>query len=828
MMKPSRPVDQAPTVPQVKEALQGWRATAIAAAAAAALCWPAQSAFALSLGRITVLSALGEPLVAEVELLEVTAAEANSLQASIAAPAAFRAAGLEYNTALQGVRITQQRQANGRPVLRLTSDRPATSPFIDVILQATWASGRTVRDYTLLLDPPTQQRNAPVATTPAQIAPQVTPSPLVEPPAPAPAPAAAPRPQPVTPPASPPAASSAAPAPARAPTPAARPPAPAAASGNPDRVTVRPGDTASRIASAGKPAQISLDQMLVAMLRSNPEAFIQGNVNRLKAGSVLDMPTASQAASVSAPEASRMITAQSRDFNAFRTRLATSTPAAQTSAADRSASGRVQAQVDEKRAGATAADKLTLSKGGLKANATEERIASEKATAQADERVAELSRNIGDLNRLGVTAPASAPSARPAAEAALPAASAGTEASTPAVKPAAPASAAPPAPAPAPAPATPVAPAVQPTESADWLSSLLANPLVPGAAAALIALLAGLGIYRARQRRKAADPFHADHAQPDSFFGTSGGQQVDTAEESQAGLPAADNPMTAASPLSISAEVDPIAEADVYLAYGRDLQAEEILKDALRVTPERLALHVKLAEIYAKRRDDAAFAKTAAQARELTQGKGPEWDKISALGRDLAPADPRWSETLPFTGATAATAAMAGAALASAPADAPAPAAAVAQLPPMDFDLNLGSEPEVETAPAAAPAVQTASGAAQIDTLDFDLDLGPLETPPAADPATPARSDDALAAAAPTFDLGSLNLDLGDAAEAAPAAQPAAEATLEDPLATKLALAEEFHAIGDADGARALAEEVLAEASGPLKAQAQRFLAELS
>ncbi|WP_040435217.1 FimV/HubP family polar landmark protein, partial [Melaminivora alkalimesophila] len=109
-------------------------------------------------------------------------------------------------------------------------------------------------------------------------------------------------------------------------------------------VTVRPGDTAGRIASAHRPAGVSLDQMLVAMMRANPEAFIQGNVNRLRAGAVLQMPSQADAQATPAPEARRIVAAQSRDFNEFRRRLAGAAPTAQVAAADRSASGSVQAE----------------------------------------------------------------------------------------------------------------------------------------------------------------------------------------------------------------------------------------------------------------------------------------------------------------------------------------------------------------------------------------------------------------------------------------------------------------------------------------------------
>src|SRR5690606_17213825 len=127
----------------------------------------------------------------------------------------------------------------------------------------------------------------------------------------------------------------------------------------PNKVTVRRGDTAGEIARELKPAQVSLDQMLVALLRANADAFINGNLNLIKAGAVLTVPTDEQVAAISEAQASRTVIAQSRDFNAFRSKLASNAPQQQVAAADRTASGAVQAQVEDKRASATAPDKLT-------------------------------------------------------------------------------------------------------------------------------------------------------------------------------------------------------------------------------------------------------------------------------------------------------------------------------------------------------------------------------------------------------------------------------------------------------------------------------------
>ena len=91
------------------------------------------------------------------------------------------------------------------------------------------------------------------------------------------------------------------------------------------------------------------------------------------------------------------------------------------------------------------------------------------------------------------------------------------------------------------------------------------------------------------------------------------------------------------SQLDAIGDVDPVAEADVYLAYGRDLQAEEILKEAMRSNPERLAIRTKLLEVYAKRRDIKGFELLATQLFALTRGEGDDWAKAQELGSQIDP-----------------------------------------------------------------------------------------------------------------------------------------------------------------------------------------------
>lgn len=900
---------------------QRWRKTAVASLVGALFAMSASGAFALALGRVTVQSALGEPLRAEIDVPELNADEAATLRTTVASPEAFKAAGLEYNAALSGAQLSLQRRSDGRAFIRLVSDRPVSEPFVDLILEASWATGRVVRDYTMLLDPPSLRTAQPA---PAVVAPQVVAAPSVAQPPPLPAAARAP--------------ALARRALAEAPARAAKP-----ASDGSKQVTVRVGDTASRIAAATKPAQVSLDQMLVALLRANPDAFASENLNRLKAGAVLTIPSEEQARATAPAEASSTVIAQSRDFNDFRGKLAANAPAVPVVAADRQAGGAVQAKVDDKKPAASTPDKLTLSKGTAQSKAAEEKVAKEQSAKDAAKRAAELAKNIKDLGSIGtasVTAATVTPAAAPAAPAAPVVPAVVTVAAAPPVAPpSAPVVAAAPVAAPsaaaAPVVAAPVAPpkpAVAPatpgvsTKTASepgFIDGLIESPLVLAAGAALVALLAGLGIYRSRQRTKTADvdsAFLESRLQPDSFFGASGGQKVDTNDGAATGSSMVYSP----SQLDAADDVDPVAEADVYLAYGRDLQAEEILKEALRTHAGRIAVHQKLLDIYAKRRDAKSFEVMAVEAFKLAGAQSPEWARICEQGLTIDPANPLYQpggqpsmSTQPIQ-AAAVAAAVATVAMASSGATqkidravGPAPVSASMDLDldldfslddvsspstiidaqptrieptialiavpsapaPLDMDFGLSTEalnkpgarhaspapvelalpvltmPDSEktmslspsevddfrqqaevsfgsTDPAPLQGVSTAppSGFAPVDAPLPDVSFGATVPNTLTASQAPLNQPDAPDSGMLEFDLGTLSLEL-DAPPAGSATSASSEA--DDPLATKLALAEEFVSIGDDDGARALIEEVIAEASGELKAKAQRALSSL-
>jgi pilus assembly protein FimV len=832
------------------------------------------AAHAAGLGRLTVQSALGEPLRAEVEITSLQSGEENSLSARLGSPEAFKAAGIEYSPTLTSIRVAMDRR-DGKPILRLTSLRAIDDPFLDVIIELQWSTGRLVREYTFLLDPP-QYRDRPAAVAPAP-----SPAQQVAKPTPVPQPAA-PEARPL------------------APRPGAAAPRAATTTGN--TYEVKKGDTLGKIARDTAPEGVTMQQMLVALYRANQGAFIQNNMNLVRAGRILQIPDRDAVAGVSGADAGSVIRQHNAAWSDYRAKLGgavAATPA--TSAPGRQASGRISPKPEAPATGSQR-DQLKLSKadpakpGAARAAREDDKTSSDRALKEAQSRVTDLEKNVSDLQKLvemknkqlaqleqqakpaaaasakdapkpaaeaPKPAPAPAPVAaapKPAAEAPKPAAEApkpAPEAPKPAAEAPKPAAAAPKAaeapkaPAPAAAKPKPKPPAPEPS----LVDEFLGNPAALGGLGGVVLLLAGYGTYAWRKKKAtqsrfqdsvlAADaPAPAPPPAPDAHV-------VETAAAVSAAVAATQ--ATASAPAAEHDDVDPIAEADVYLAYGRDAQAEEILNEALNKHPDRVPVHAKLLEIFAHRHDAKAFEKTAKAIQDLTHGSGPEWEKACALGRTVDPENTLYGGT----GAAATTAAPV------------APAAA----PSVDFDLGGGATAEAQP---AAPAVDfdigaatTVGGGAQPFKAGDTMILQPGEVPPTAPPAAEAKIEsldfdiNALGpvtqsqpqpapAAAPHQDAGAsldfdLDLDLGTAKPAAaPAAAPVDITTISldlgkpgsgsagdsaDPrwqeVATKLDLAKAYQGMGDKDGARELLNEVIAQGDAAQQNEAKQMLAGL-
>jgi len=731
---------------------------------------------AAGLGKITVLSALGQPLRAEIELTSVSSEEANGLVAKLANPDAFRAANIDFNPALLSLRFAVE-QRSGRQIVRITSSQPMNEPFVDMLLELSWNSGRLVREYTFLLDP------AELRTTQsAQVAPAAGASAAATAAAARQRAAQAPQQGAVP-------ASNATPAPASGARADGRPDRPArsvaADAPAPQTLTeyrTKRGDTLGRIAAQTKPVDVSLDMMLVALYRANPDAFLGNNMNRLKSGQILSIPDSDALRGTGAGAARGVVVAHAADFNAYRNKLAgqvASSAPARESEASQSAAGKITAQVQERPTAANeSADKLRLSKAapgaaaGKAGGGVEDTIAREKEVAEATARVKELERNVSDLQNLAaIKSKAAADAAAKAAESAAPVPAPAPAAETPAAPVAAPV-----APTPQPIVKKPAPPAAAPAAEPSLFETLMDNITLIGAGLA-IALLALFAVARRRKKSTVADPGPSSllgaASQPaHSMYDEAGGQSVDT---NNSVFNSSFSP--SASQLDTN-EVDPVAEADVYIAYGRDAQAEEILKEALRTNPERLPVRMKLLEIYAARKDLRSFETQAGELYSMTRGEGEEWQQAAAMGLLIDPSNPLYGSgeqplNLGTAGAVAGVAAAAAAGAAVSQSElaqqlAASFASSGAQPDSAHFDLHALESEDLTALPQAGAASLTDDNA-----LDFDLgglDFEPISAAPAPEVtyATPETAAAFEATAVPDMDF--------HAGDAPAPAQPAAQA----------------------------------------------------
>lgn len=841
-------------------------------------------AHAAGFGPLRVQSNLGQPLQAEIDITGVTADEAQNLAVRLASPDAYRAAGLTYHPIVSNLRVQLERRAPGSYVAYVRSAQPVNEPFVDILVDMSWASGRVSRAYTFLLDPAGSKAPTPAVTSSA-VAPGVL-APVLPDNTRRTAPAAAAQPVSQPP----------APRPAR-PVASARQAATAGGS-----YTVQRGDSLYGIAADAAQTQdaVSLDQMLLSLYRSNPSAFIGGNINRLKAGAVLKIPSTTQAREVPASTARREVIAHTQGFGSYRDRLASSPTQSADSETARQRSGRVTARVQDQAApAASARDELTLSRAerdgrNSLAAVNEELIAKDRALKEAQERLAQLEKNLADLQRLvtlkngeaspgtagaaaqrGATPADTAPLAVPATPAATGAAS--TVAAAPSVQAAtdpavasetlagtAPASgAAAPGPVAAsspvavPAPAVAPVPAPQPAEPG-FFAGLMNNPMMLAAIAALLALV-GAFVWLRRRRAEGADDQGGFEdsllsqestvmAGANSLFGAPGGQSVDTSQHSVFG-----SDFRLASTTPDANEVDPVAEADVYIAYGRDIQAEEILREALERQPERQAVRLKLLEIYANRQDVAGFNAQAEVMHAQTKGIGPEWAQAAALGQKLEPGNPLYAAASAAGGVlTGAAAGAAGGAIGASDTDfdddtsmrmddawLTADPALEGHSKPLvlgDLELPLDAFPPTQLgnthslsmgddSPGGLPPVRLDGGdvtlPAAVDTRALEIDLSGISLDLSDDlPAstTTRASDEVLPGNAVRMteeSLGPLTLPSDGGAEGA------------QELHIKFDLAKAYVEIGDKDGARELLQEVIGHADGALRAEAEALLAQL-
>ncbi|MDO5057285.1 MAG: FimV/HubP family polar landmark protein [Lautropia sp.] len=956
---------------------RGQTAAAVAVALAIMSGVGVSSAEAAGLGRLTVQSALGQPLRAEVEVTAVAPDEADSLTARLASPDAFRQAGLQYKEALAGVKMAVEKR-DGRYVVKLSSNRPINEPFVDLMLELSWGSGNFTREYTFLLDPPVQRnasqqsRSAAAPVAGAAVgggaaAPQANGAVRTIDPATGRLVSQDRNNQSARQPA--------------APAPAAE--ASAQGGQQPGTVVVGKGETLGVIAARVRPASATLEQTIVAIYRNNPAAFIQNNPHLIRQGRTLNIPSEGEIAAIDSNEAGRQLRLAARDFRSYKERLAAGVVDLGTGGGSTTASGTVTAPADEGRgADAQKTDRLELSRSDVTtdgqgravgARDAEAQVAREAALKEANSRIAELEKNVGALKSMlelkdkslaelqkqldkaraagaavsGSVAPAATAAAEKAAAEKLAAEQAAVEklnaqkaaaeqaaaaekaalekvqaekqaaenaarkaeaeakaaadkaaadqlaaARTDAEKAAADtaravadkaeavkdeaAQAADDAkvaaekaaadakaevakvtdnkPMPAPASVNEV------EEQGNVLDNITQNPLLlPGLGA--FAVVAGLGYWMLRRRRREEDAFSdslgADEFTANSLFGTTGGQSVDT-------MTGGTSTQITTISESTPTEVDPIAEAEVYIAYGRETQAEEILREALKRQPERQAIRLKLLEIYAGRKDTVAFGQMAREMHEMTGGLNEEWPRVVAMGASLDPENPLYGEAQsteaqahqaqgPGDQGVAAGMAAAGmvavaaaglsqeeAPAAQAPEQTDAPAAAEDN----SIDFGAGIEQSLAsldqpTTEAAAPQTFQATRSGPLSAMpgvelpSLDLD-SPLEMENGPDTLTDLNVDTTITESlsmtdepAGNADLEAIGLDLSPSTISGPVTMSGAASSQWQEMASKLDLASAYTEIGDKDGARELLEEVLNGGDATQQQRARELLADL-
>ncbi|HEY0939569.1 MAG TPA: FimV/HubP family polar landmark protein [Steroidobacter sp.] len=608
--------------------------------------------YALGLGEIRLNSALNQPFDAEIELLSPTPEELGSLKVTLASQDVFSRYGIDRPQYLTNFDFAVSRSRDGKATIKVTSNRSVTEPYVTLLVEASWARGRLVREYTVLLDPPvfmpSQETPAPVTTpqsaTTAEGRIERAPAP-----APVPAPAATPRPTPVP-----------EPAPTQARSEQPEDQQIIAAPGT--EYIVQRNDTLSKIAAATNPGPRRVNnQTMIALFRANPQAFSGNNINRLRAGSVLRIPELSEIEAISTDEASAEVARQTAEWaggmvadtapTSDRLRLVTpqETPTPPTPAP-------VQQQAAQPSQSAPAPAASTSQDRRLEVESS--------SLAQAQQNVDSTpAQPVGETLPTEAQAPIEQTPSEPVAAAEEPVA-------------------AEPAPQERPTPATPP-PAPEPTlmerlNEYWWLVIALGLAVVIGAMAVFI-----------RRRRESEEDalddlstlnFEPPSARPARALAPSskGGRAdaflvegeddaglvktnldedldfeptarrepaqpsgFDAGVAAAAAAPAvdhgADDTLSSESAVRFDQQ-DALAEADFHMAYGLYDQAADLVKIAIDREPGRRDLKLKLLEIYFVWGNKDLFLDTARDLYE-TRDDAPqgEWDKVLIMGKQIAP-----------------------------------------------------------------------------------------------------------------------------------------------------------------------------------------------
>lgn len=787
------------------------RKLVLAIAAASALS--SGMAQALGLGELTLKSTLNQPLLAEIELLDVKDLTAAQVVPSLAPAQDFSNEGVPRPAFLEDLRFTPVINADGKSVLRVTSSQPLSEPFVKFLVQVMWPNGRLLRDYSVLLDP-------------AKFSPQ---------------------------------------------TAAAAASAPASASAEPGQYTTTARDTLWEIAAKARNGG-SVQQTMLAIQALNPDAFINGNINRLKTGQVLRLPDATQSVQLAQAKAVNEVASQNADWrNGRRTvplaqqldatgRQPARPPVAKTPTRD--GLSLVSGQAGKAAGKGTAGDanqvndKLAVAQEGLDSTRRE--------NVELQSRMQDLQSQLDKLQRLidlknNQLARLEAGSEAPVDPAVAIAAAPGVQPADSPEADIAPALEGVPATAVAPAPVeSTAAPSVE-RKIQDLLGSPLLLGLVGGAAVLMLLLLLLLVRRRKallasqRHERMARDleeesGFAMDlDMPPSSFEGLETPSRSVTLESAPASVVHTVAPV--AAPVSLSKPrpaADVQAEAQHLIEQRQLREAEALLRASIDQAPDRCDLRLRLMEVYGELGEREAFV---AQERQLV-ANGKNHTEVEQLKKQYP--------AMLAGAAGIATAAVATQLQAQFVQEMmrddrevePEPETA----PPVeafdhDFDLSLdeleaASPAEVPSQPVLdKPAAdsfeavleqQAQVQSAHEDVTDFDLDLP-------ADFDLSLADESAPAPAAPdsfSLELDKVNAELqrlSQSMEESSLAQPFADDEPEfdflsgaDETATKLDLAQAYIDMGDDEGARDILTEVMEEGNPQQQAEALEMISRLT
>lgn len=600
-------------------------------------------ASALGLGKLQLNSALNEPFDARIRLLSPTAAELDSLEVGLADSAAFARVNMDRPAVLGRLRFTLDRADRGADTIHITSADPIREPFLQFLIEINWSNGRLFREYTVLLDPPLYDPDKRIT----EFSPAAT---RAAPPRPAPPRPAAPRPEP-------------------------RAAADNIASGGinysgGDYGPIIANDTLWDIASATRPsASISVNQMMLALLRGNPDAFITQNINGLKSGWILRMPTESEINAVggatdiltevlaqhAAWQAAREAAAGERPEPGLTTAALTADMPSFPASAPAAPDSELRLVSLNNMAGANLQAGAAVGDGQDLILARESIESLKQENLALMDRLTENENLIADLQRLL--------SLKDSEMAALQAQLGRAEAMAAEAEAAVEARA---APAPASGQETMPSAATEGTD-AGTLSAyfgalkdiLTANPLATLVGAGLLVLILLLLRFR-KGRATETDAMSADLDAWGMRAGRGGAAaraRVSSADNSgqETDSPATDTDLTnsgaggrkgkTASPATKAVgviveegrEEDPSHEVNTYLAFEQFHQAEEIARDAIAAQPDNPEFHIKLLEVFYTSGNTGAYEEAIRALHELTGGEGKHWETAIAMWSKMSP-----------------------------------------------------------------------------------------------------------------------------------------------------------------------------------------------